>query len=96
MPWIRGPCRCGFGPHAWLYIPAPGETYPYPVYTIPYPAYTIPYPASSSFAPPAAMPYASYPYQMSPSDERAMLEEQLRLLEEELERIRRRLEELGR
>lgn len=31
MPWYRGPCRCGFGPHAWIWYPgAP----PYPTWYV--------------------------------------------------------------
>ena len=28
--WVRGPCRCGFGPHAWVWMPEPYEVMPYP------------------------------------------------------------------
>jgi hypothetical protein len=36
MPWIRGPCRCGLGPHAWLWLPDLSGAYP------PTPAYPVP------------------------------------------------------
>lgn len=38
MPWIRGPCRCGFGPHAWLWLPDLSGIYPTPVYPVSPPA----------------------------------------------------------
>jgi len=36
MPWIRGPCRCGFGPHAWLWRSDLSGAYPF-FLTPPYP-----------------------------------------------------------
>lgn len=38
MPWIRGPCRCGLGPHAWLWLPDVSGAYP----VFPTPAYSVP------------------------------------------------------
>ncbi|MHC1567017.1 MAG: DUF5320 domain-containing protein [Candidatus Syntropharchaeia archaeon] len=80
MVWVRGPCRCGFGPHAWIWLPTPEEMM-YPSTPV-YPVYPTP--------PPVDAVYPTPP----PVDEKEILENQIKFLEGQLEQIRKRLEEL--
>jgi len=77
-----GPCRCGFGPHAFYMTPTGQIVHAWQLYGIPY----APYPWTPLGFPGAAP--------MRPEDELRMLEDQKRSLERQLEEINKRLKEL--